>query len=29
MGNLLYNNVEAQNLKKIRTFLATSSASEN
>ena len=28
-NNLLYNNVEAQNVKKIRTFLATSSASEN
>ena len=28
-NNLLYNNVEAQNVKKIRTFVATSSASEN
>ena len=28
-NNLLYSNVEAQNVKKIRTFVATSSALEN
>ena len=28
-NNLLYNNVEAQNVKKIRTLVTTSSASEN
>ena len=28
-NNLPYNNVEAQNVKEIRTFVATSSASEN